>query len=204
MSVPAGSTSGSGGELLPVLLAAAAAGGGESLSDAAGIPCVDVEPGAWRVVLLAGREAGAHLDWLTGVDAGGGVIEVVAMLIRPGGDVPTNPGGEAVADLEADRFAHPGAEVLVRTSVPRDGELPSVADALPAAAWHERETAEMLGITFAGGDPRHLLLPEGFEGHPLRRDFPLTPRLTTPWPGAAEAGRRARTPGVNPEWGSAT
>ena len=84
------------------------------------------------------------------------------------------------------------------------------------ARWHERETAEMFGVGFTSpeGEPLSLdglLLPEGFEGHPLRKDFVLASRVAKPWPGAKEPGesdhdaapsrRRTRPPGVPEEWG---
>jgi NADH:ubiquinone oxidoreductase subunit C len=51
-------------------------------------------------------------------------------------------------------------------------EIESVADLFRTADWHEREAAEMFGITFLHHpDPRHLLLWEGFAGFPLRKDF---------------------------------
>jgi NADH-quinone oxidoreductase subunit C len=50
----------------------------------------------------------------------------------------------------------------------------SVVGIWPTANWHERETAEMYGITFKNHpDPRKLLLPEEWTVHPLRKDFPL-------------------------------
>jgi len=54
------------------------------------------------------------------------------------------------------------------------------------AEWHERETAEMFGVTFGDGSTAALLLPSGFEGAPLRKDFLLTSRLVTEWPGLVE------------------
>ena len=62
------------------------------------------------------------------------------------------------------------------------------------AAWHERETHEMFGIVFDGFDDktgrglRPLLLPDGFEGSPLRKSFVLASRASKPWPGAKEPG----------------
>ncbi len=57
----------------------------------------------------------------------------------------------------------------------------------PGAHWHEREAAEMFGITFDGNpDHRHLYLPGDFEGHPMRKDFPLVARLIKPWPGIVD------------------
>ena len=52
----------------------------------------------------------------------------------------------------------------------------------------------MFGIDFAGHDRtlEPLLLPDGFEGHPLRKDFVLASRVAKPWPGAKEPGRATR------------
>ena len=50
--------------LLDVVVLAGGLGGEESLGDATGVPCVDVEPTAWPVVLRAAHEVGAWLDWL--------------------------------------------------------------------------------------------------------------------------------------------
>lgn len=57
----------------------------------------------------------------------------------------------------------------------------------PGADWHERETWEMFGILFDGHPGlRHLYLPGEFEGHPLRKDFPLLAREVKPWPGLVD------------------
>jgi NADH-quinone oxidoreductase subunit C len=78
----------------------------------------------------------------------------------------------------------------LRTSVPRDGgRLPTLTDVWAGASWHERETFEMFGVVF-DGHPNlvPLLLPDGFEGHPLRKDFVLASRVAKAWPGAKEPG----------------
>jgi NADH-quinone oxidoreductase subunit C len=55
------------------------------------------------------------------------------------------------------------------------------------ANWHEREAWEMFGVRFAGHpDLRNLYLPTEFEGHPMRKDFPLIARMVKPWPGIVD------------------
>lgn len=68
-----------------------------------------------------------------------------------------------------------------------DPVCPSIADIYPGADWHERETAEMFGVRFEGHPNLvKLLLDDGFEGHPLRKDFTLMSREAKVWPGALE------------------
>ena len=53
--------------------------------------------------------------------------------------------------------------------------VPSIVGVFPAAEWFEREAYDLYGILFTGHpDMRRLLTDYGFEGHPLRKDFPLT------------------------------
>jgi NADH-quinone oxidoreductase subunit C len=76
----------------------------------------------------------------------------------------------------------------VRTVLPRDGgRLPTVSDLWAGANWHERETAELFGVVFDGHpNLAKLLLPEEFEGFPLRKEFALLAREAKPWPGEKE------------------
>ena len=77
---------------------------------------------------------------------------------------------ELVVHLWSYRHRH---ALVLRTQAPRDAaDLASLSAVWPAANWHEREAAEMLGFHFLGHpDPRHLILPEGWEGHPLCKDY---------------------------------
>jgi NADH dehydrogenase (ubiquinone) Fe-S protein 3 len=53
--------------------------------------------------------------------------------------------------------------------------VPSISKIFPSAGWAERETWDMFGIFFTGNlDLRRILTDYGFEGHPLRKDFPLS------------------------------
>jgi NADH-quinone oxidoreductase subunit C len=68
-----------------------------------------------------------------------------------------------------------------------DPRIESWVGVYPGADWHERECWEMYGFTFEGHPSlRHLYLPSEFEGHPLRKDFPLLARVVKPWPGLVD------------------
>ncbi|NBB69488.1 MAG: NADH-quinone oxidoreductase subunit C [Alphaproteobacteria bacterium] len=65
--------------------------------------------------------------------------------------------------------------VRVRLATDEDTPVPSVTGVFPTAGWFEREAWDMYGVLFAEHDDlRRLLTDYGFEGHPLRKDFPLT------------------------------
>lgn len=65
--------------------------------------------------------------------------------------------------------------VRVKISVSDDMAVESVASLFPGADWYEREVWDMYGIPFTNHpDLRRILTDYGFEGHPLRKDFPLT------------------------------
>lgn len=71
-----------------------------------------------------------------------------------------------------------------------DGTGPAIDTLIPVfagATWHEREMWEMFGIHINGHpDLRVLYLPTGFEGNPLRKDYPLVSRRVKPWPGIVD------------------
>jgi NADH-quinone oxidoreductase subunit C len=142
------------------------------------------------------REGYTYFDWLSAVAAQPDGFRLVLHVAR------------------LDPFDH----LLLVTYVGRDEPaVASIADVFAGAAWHERETHEMFGIDF-GLELEPLLLPDGFEGHPLRKEFVLASRVAKAWPGAKEPGesdadsthspgrRRIKPPGVpDPsEWGPGT
>jgi NADH:ubiquinone oxidoreductase subunit C len=81
-----------------------------------------------------------------------------------------------------------GEGVLVSTDLPRDDlRLDSLTGVYGGANWHEREAADMFGIRFEGHpNLTNLYLPDGFEGNPLLKSYPLLSREVKPWPGAVE------------------
>jgi NADH-quinone oxidoreductase subunit C len=91
-------------------------------------------------------------------------------------------------------FAHvestqqPAVGITLKVDVDEDDpHVESWVSVYPGADWHERETWEMYGIVFDGHPSlRHLYLPSEFEGHPLRKDFPLLAREVKPWPGLVD------------------
>lgn len=65
--------------------------------------------------------------------------------------------------------------VMVKCSASEDMPVPTVTTLWPNAGWLEREVFDMFGVTFAGNpDLRRILTDYGFEGHPFRKDFPMT------------------------------
>jgi NADH-quinone oxidoreductase subunit C len=65
--------------------------------------------------------------------------------------------------------------IRVKTSTDETSPVPSVVDIFPAANWFEREAFDLYGILFSDHpDLRRILTDYGFQGHPLRKDFPLT------------------------------
>jgi len=141
---------------------------------------VDVPASAWIDALTFARdELGcSFFDWLTGVDELDEGFSIVVHLWSP-----------------TDRH-----HVLLRTRVPREAPVvPSATVVFRGANWHERETYEMFGVQF-GGHPNlvPLLLPDGFEGNPLRKDFVLAARAAKTWPGAKEPGESDRDTAAAP------
>ena len=161
---------------------------------------VDVPADAWRAAALAVRDtptvACGFFDWLSAYDAGDTGLAVVVHV------------------WSTEHRHHLRLRTFVDRGRPR---LDSLTPVWRGANWHERETFEMFGVVFADHPNLvPLLLPDGFEGQPLRKEFVLASRVAKAWPGAKEPGesdhdtertspgrRRMLPPGVpDPaEWG---
>jgi NADH-quinone oxidoreductase subunit C len=152
---------------------------------------MDVPREDWLPALALARDVAGcdFFDWLTAVDEQDRGFAVLVHLYS----------------------VESGQHLLVRTLAPReDPVLPTATGLFRGAAWAERETHEMFGVVFDGHPGlAPLLLPQGFEGHPLRKDFPLAARAAQEWPGAREPGerqasersrRRLVPPGVPEGW----
>jgi NADH-quinone oxidoreductase subunit C len=140
---------------------------------------VDVPTSQWRAAVREGRDdpelALDFFDWLSAVDEQDGGFDLVVHLWST--------------------VKRHGLLIRTRLTDRAGPHAPSIVDIYPGAAWHERETHEMFGITFTDpGDDRSLLLPEEFEGHPLRKEFVLATRVAKPWPGAKEPGESGHGP----------
>ncbi|MET9851842.1 NADH-quinone oxidoreductase subunit C [Streptomyces sp. NPDC006450] len=133
---------------------------------------VDVPTASWIPALEIARDklGCTYFDWLSAVDEPGTGFRVCAHVVS----------------LENHRVRR----LLLRTTVPHSApSLPSAVSIYAGAEWHERETWEMFGVVFTDHPNLvPLLLPENFEGHPLRKDFVLAARVAKAWPGAKEPG----------------
>jgi NADH-quinone oxidoreductase subunit C len=158
---------------------------------------VRVRPDAWRAAGLAARDAlGCEyfcylsaLDWLPSP-------------YGKGEDDPTEPPPERSTEVKQGyaggntrfqvlaRVVSPSQHVgiTLKADVPDDDlTIESWSSVYAGANWHEREAWEMFGINFAGHPQlTHIYLPSGFEGFPLRKDFPLLARMVKPWPGIVD------------------
>ena len=106
---------------------------------------------------------------------------------------PTIETGVAGGDTRFQVFARVndivnGLGVTVKVDLPEsDLRVDTWSGVYPGANWHERECWEMYGIDFSGHPGlRHIYLPSGFEGNPLRKDYPLLARRLKPWPGIVD------------------
>ncbi len=129
-----------------------------------------------------------------GVEGGGGPADTPTLVVEPrrwfevaaatkaqgfdffcdvaGCDYPERP--QRIAILAHLRDLDRGRLVRLETAVDADGELASLEPLFPGAGWPEREIFDLLGVGWRGNaDLRRLMLPDDWDGHPLRRDYPL-------------------------------
>jgi NADH-quinone oxidoreductase subunit C len=161
---------------------------------------VRVTSDAWREAGFVARDKLAcgffgflsAIDWLPSPfgkseDAVGG--EAPESTAHPGEIVTGYAGGEARFQIFArvQSLGRSHAIFLKADLSEEDFTVDSWLPVYPGANWHEREAHEMFGIGFRGHPNLvALYLPTGFEGHPLRKDFPLLARMVKPWPGIVD------------------
>ncbi len=177
---------------------------GDGLVDTQLVPQTDlwvrVTPAAWAAAAASLKAQGfdyfcflSALDWLPSPYGKGEDDPTVEKEPLSTEIVPGVTGGDTRFQVFArvtDTRRHFG--VTIKADVPDESDLgpltvPTWIASFAGANWHEREAHEMFGINFAGHpDLRNLYLPGGFEGHPLRKDFPLLSRMIKPWPGIVD------------------
>ena len=157
---------------------------------------IRVRTDAWRAAGDAARQLGfVYFDFLSAIDW-------MPSPFGRGEDDPTEPaperdmtvrqgyaGGETRMQVLA-RVVDPTTTIGVNLKADVADDSPVIESwvtVFAGANWHEREAWEMFGIRFAGHpDLRNMYLPTDFEGHPLRKDFPLLARIVKPWPGIVD------------------
>jgi NADH-quinone oxidoreductase subunit C len=179
------------------------------VGDATGTLTVRVRPDAWRRVaeVAKGELDCDYLSFVSGLDWSPAPREGD----EAGGDTssPVQPDemtfGVAGSAGRYQVFAHVQSTghhfgITFKTDVDEsDPVAQSWVAVYPGADWHERECWEMYGIRFEGHPSlRHLYLPSGFEGHPLRKDFPLLARVVKPWPGLVDVEAMPEEPAPEP------
>lgn len=159
---------------------------------------VRVRPDAWRTTAEVCKQHlfCDYLSFISGIDW----LPTPAVDEDASGDTsaPVQPKemtfGVAGSAGRLQVFAHvestsrPRWGVTIKTDVDENApRLDSWVSLYPGADWHEREAWEMYGVVFDGHPSlRHLYLPSEFEGHPLRKDYPLLAREVKPWPGLVD------------------
>jgi len=158
---------------------------------------IRVHPSAWRRAAEFARDSLgcsyfcflSALDWMPSPYGKGEDDPTEPPPVRSTAIVQGYAGGETRFQVLA-RVASPTEHfaISLKADVPdADSRVPSWTPVYGGANWHERETWEMFGIVF-DGHPQltHIYLPTEFEGHPLRKDFPLLARMVKPWPGIVD------------------
>ena len=168
------------GTLEELASAVAAATGGEA-AVAFGTAKVRVAASEWVATLTTARDRFGlvFFSWLSAIDWAN-TVEV--------GDALVDEVEERYEVLAAVSDLGPGRMVVFSADLGKERPvIGSLVAVYPGANWHEREAHEMFGIEFAGHPQlRNLYLPDGFQGHPLRKSFPLLSREVKPWPGKVD------------------
>jgi NADH-quinone oxidoreductase subunit C len=166
-------------------------------ADTFGMLVVRVKPDAWRRAAEVSKQALEcdYLSFISGIDwqpapregdeAGGDTsapVQPTEMTFGVGGSAGRM---QVFAHVQSTKH-HWG--VTFKTDVDESNpHAESWVATYPGADWHERECWEMYGVAFDGHPSlRHLYLPSEFEGHPLRKDYPLLARIVKPWPGLVD------------------
>ena len=158
---------------------------------------VRVTPAAWRQagLVLRDRLGFKAFDFLSAIDwlpspFGKGEDSPTDERAEPDTEIVT---GYAGGDTRFQVFARAKnlatkMGITIKVDIEEDNMvLDTWISVYAGVNWHERETHEMFGISFDGhGNLSYLYLPGEFEGHPLRKDFPLLARMVKPWPGIVD------------------
>jgi NADH-quinone oxidoreductase subunit C len=134
------------------------------LSDSLGAAVVHTDRERYHGLMEALRADGYDLFvGLSGVD----------YLTHPGRDLPEGIAGERFEVVVELWSVATRRRLRVRCQVPgADPWVPTLYDVWAGAEAHERETYDMFGVRFEGHpDPSRILMPEDWEGHPLRKDY---------------------------------
>jgi NADH-quinone oxidoreductase subunit C len=129
-------------------------------------PHAVVLPQRWREIALFLRDdPRLRFDWLRCISGVDHLKDSVFTLVYDlhATQAPEQPAGAWQAR----------GEIAIKINIPRDNpHIATVSDVWPAAEWHEREAFDLLGIIFDGHpDPRRILCPDDWAGHPLRKDY---------------------------------
>jgi len=137
---------------------------GHPLTDSLGQAVVHCAPEGYLELCQALRNDG--YDMMIGVTA-------VDYLVHPGRPLPGNITAERFEVVVELASVTTRRRIRVRCQVPAgDPTVPTLFDVWPGSEAHERETYDMYGIAFEGHpDPSRILMPEDWEGHPLRKDY---------------------------------
>ncbi len=165
-------------------------------ASAFGTLVVRVKPDAWRRAAEVSKDALQcdYLSFISGIDwqpapREGGEGSESSAPVQPTettyGAAGSNGRYQVFAHVES--TSHKWGVTLKADVDEADPRAESWVTVYAGADWHERECWEMYGVNFDGHPSlRHLYLPSEFEGHPLRKDFPLLARQVKPWPGLVD------------------